>query len=217
MLGSPIVFPSASGNVRAVPGQPRTHCFHRNQIRNRQFSSRSNRMAWLHRPDGVSGRGNPRSVHFSPSTEPFQPVQEILDLAFDVCQILLDNGVGVAFSNGARGVCRDMWQRYTDMVKEHLPGATLTFDKFHFAQDLLMAIDEARRKWLTWVAALQQLPRKRSRGGSQSHSASCPGRPKSWPASPMGRRATPRPSRSRWARNAPRSRSLSQSSRGHLE
>lgn len=38
-----------------------------------------------------------------------------------------------------------MWQPYIDMVKEHLPDATLVFDKFHITQHLMQAVDEVRR------------------------------------------------------------------------
>jgi transposase len=44
-----------------------------------------------------------------------------------------------------RGVCCDMWQPYIDMIREHLPDATLVFDKFHVIQHLLQAVDQVRR------------------------------------------------------------------------
>ncbi len=39
----------------------------------------------------------PRLVYFSPSSDLFQPVPEVLDLAFEVLEILLQRGVAVAF------------------------------------------------------------------------------------------------------------------------
>ena len=44
---------------------------------------------------------------------------------------------GKALKQRVKAVCCDMWQPYTDMVKEHLPDATLVFDKFHIMQHLL--------------------------------------------------------------------------------
>lgn len=44
-----------------------------------------------------------------------------------------------------KGVCCDMWQPYIDMIREHLPEATLVFDKFHVIQHLNMAVDQVRR------------------------------------------------------------------------
>lgn len=53
---------------------------------------------------------------------------------------------GQALKQRVKAVCCDMWQPYTDMVKEHLPDATLVFDKFHIMQHLLKAVDEVRRE-----------------------------------------------------------------------
>lgn len=53
---------------------------------------------------------------------------------------------GKALKQRVKAVCCDMWQPYTDMVKEHLPDATLVFDKFHIMQHLLKAVDEVRRE-----------------------------------------------------------------------
>ncbi|HDP94845.1 MAG TPA: ISL3 family transposase, partial [Candidatus Aminicenantes bacterium] len=39
------------------------------------------------------------------------------------------------------GVCCDMWQPYIDMIREHLPRATLVFDRFHITQNLLRAVE----------------------------------------------------------------------------
>ena len=53
---------------------------------------------------------------------------------------------GEALKQRVKGVCCDMWQPYIDMVKEHLPEATLVFDKFHIMQHLLKAVDDVRRE-----------------------------------------------------------------------
>lgn len=53
---------------------------------------------------------------------------------------------GQALEHRVQAVCCDMWQPYIDMVKEHLPDATLVFDKFHIMQHLLKALDEVRRE-----------------------------------------------------------------------
>jgi transposase len=43
------------------------------------------------------------------------------------------------------GVCCDMWQPYTDVVKQRAPKAILVFDKFHIVQHLSKAVDQVRR------------------------------------------------------------------------
>lgn len=53
---------------------------------------------------------------------------------------------GEPLKQKVKAVCCDMWRPYIDMVKEHLPGATLVFDKFHITQHLLKAVDEVRRE-----------------------------------------------------------------------
>ena len=52
---------------------------------------------------------------------------------------------GSTLKQRVKGVCCDMWQPYVDMVREHLPEATLVFDKFHIIQHLLKAVDQVRR------------------------------------------------------------------------
>ncbi len=42
-------------------------------------------------------RKKPNTVYFSPSSDPFQPVPEILNMAYDVFQFLLEAEIGVAF------------------------------------------------------------------------------------------------------------------------
>lgn len=53
---------------------------------------------------------------------------------------------GEALKDRVKGVCCDMWQPYVDMVKEHLPGAVLVFDKFHIIAHLLLSVDQVRRE-----------------------------------------------------------------------
>ena len=42
-------------------------------------------------------RKRPRAVYFSPSSDPFQPVPEVLDLTYEVFEFLFQAGLGVAF------------------------------------------------------------------------------------------------------------------------
>lgn len=53
---------------------------------------------------------------------------------------------GEALRDKRIGVCCDMWEPYVQMVKEHLPEATLVFDKFHIVQHLTKAVDAVRRE-----------------------------------------------------------------------
>lgn len=51
---------------------------------------------------------------------------------------------GSSLKNTVKGVCCDMWQPYIEMISEHLPEATLVFDKFHIIQHLLKVVDRVR-------------------------------------------------------------------------
>ena len=42
-------------------------------------------------------RRKPTTVYFSPSSDPFQPVPEVLNMAYDVFRFLLESEIGVAF------------------------------------------------------------------------------------------------------------------------
>jgi DNA repair photolyase len=42
-------------------------------------------------------RKKPTTVYFSPSSDPFQPVPEVLNMAYDVFRFLLESEIGVAF------------------------------------------------------------------------------------------------------------------------
>jgi transposase len=53
---------------------------------------------------------------------------------------------GEALEQGVKGVCCDMWQPYIDTIKQHLPDATLVFDRFHIMQQLMQAVDAVRRE-----------------------------------------------------------------------
>src|SRR4030042_5966617 len=47
-------------------------------------------------------RKKPVTVYFSPSSDPFQPVPEVLDMAYDVFGHLFDSGIGVTFVTKGR-------------------------------------------------------------------------------------------------------------------
>ncbi len=53
---------------------------------------------------------------------------------------------GKACKQSVKAMCCDMWQPYIDTIKEHLPEATLVFDRFHIMQHMLKAVDEVRRE-----------------------------------------------------------------------
>jgi DNA repair photolyase len=56
-------------------------------------------------------RRRPRAVYFSPSSDAFQPVPDVLDLACDVFRFLFEAGIGVAFLT--KGVIP---QRHMDLL-----------------------------------------------------------------------------------------------------
>lgn len=61
-------------------------------------------------------RKKPATVYFSPSSDPFQPVPEVLDMTHDVFQFLLESGIGVAFVTKGR-----IPERHRDLLAAHAP------------------------------------------------------------------------------------------------
>ena len=61
-------------------------------------------------------RTRPRAVYFSPSCDAFQPVPEVLDLAYDVFEFLLERGIAVAFLT--KGTIPD---RHMQLLQAHAP------------------------------------------------------------------------------------------------
>ena len=47
-------------------------------------------------------RKKPAMVYFSPSSDPFQPITEVLEMAYDVFRFLLEAGIGVVFVTKGR-------------------------------------------------------------------------------------------------------------------
>jgi DNA repair photolyase len=47
-------------------------------------------------------RKKPAMVYFSPSSDPFQPIPEVLDMAYEVFRFLLESGIGVTFVTKGR-------------------------------------------------------------------------------------------------------------------
>jgi len=54
-------------------------------------------------------RRRPQAVYFSPSSDPFQPVAQVLDLTFSIFEYLFQNGIGVAFLTKGR-IPRSHWE-----------------------------------------------------------------------------------------------------------
>ena len=61
-------------------------------------------------------RKKPATVYFSPSSDPFQPVPEVLDMTHDVFQFLLESGIGVAFVTKGR-----IPERHRKLLAAHAP------------------------------------------------------------------------------------------------
>lgn len=59
-------------------------------------------------------RKRPRAVYFSPSCDAFQPVPEVLELAYDVFEFLLERRIGVAFLTKGR-----IPERHIALLKAH--------------------------------------------------------------------------------------------------
>lgn len=61
-------------------------------------------------------RKKPITVYFSPSSDPFQPVPEVLDMAYDVFKHLFDSGIGVTFVTKGR-----IPERHRKLIAAHAP------------------------------------------------------------------------------------------------
>ncbi len=61
-------------------------------------------------------RKKPTTVYFSPSSDPFQPVPEVLKMAYDVFRFLLESEIGVAFVTKGR-----IPQRHRNLLAAHAP------------------------------------------------------------------------------------------------
>jgi DNA repair photolyase len=59
-------------------------------------------------------RKKPATVYFSPSSDPFQPVPEVLDMTYDVFKFLLDSEIGVTFVTKGR-----IPERHRKLLVEH--------------------------------------------------------------------------------------------------
>lgn len=61
-------------------------------------------------------RKKPTTVYFSPSSDPFQPVPEVLDMAYDVFRFLLESEIGVTFVTKGR-----IPERHRKLLAAHAP------------------------------------------------------------------------------------------------
>jgi DNA repair photolyase len=61
-------------------------------------------------------RKRPTTVYFSPSSDPFQPVPEVLNMAYDVFRFLLESEIGVAFVTKGR-----IPERHRNLLAAHAP------------------------------------------------------------------------------------------------
>ena len=61
-------------------------------------------------------RKKPATVYFSPSSDPFQPVPEALDMAYDVFGHLFESGIGVTFVTKGR-----IPERHRKLLASHAP------------------------------------------------------------------------------------------------
>ncbi len=59
-------------------------------------------------------RKKPTTVYFSPSSDPFQPIPEVLEMSYDVFRFLLESEIGVVFVTKGR-----IPQRHRDLLAAH--------------------------------------------------------------------------------------------------
>ena len=61
-------------------------------------------------------RKKPSTVYFSPSSDPFQPVPEVMDMTYDVFKFLLESEIGVVFVTKGR-----IPKRHRNLLAAHAP------------------------------------------------------------------------------------------------
>jgi transposase len=73
---------------------------------------------------------------------------EVLGLISGNCTGSIDSffkHMGIAFCNGVRAVCIDMWKAFATSVQNNCKNARIVYDKFHIIRHLNNAVDEVRR------------------------------------------------------------------------
>ena len=92
-------------------------------------------------------RKKPSTVYFSPSSDPFQPVPEVLDMAYDVFRFLLESEIGVAFVTKGRipERHRNLLAAYAPLVQGRIglitldPGIAAAFEPFAATPEVRLA------------------------------------------------------------------------------
>ena len=64
----------------------------------------------------AQSRRRPEAIYFSPSSDLFQPVPEVLDLGYDVLQMVLERGIGVVFLTKGK-----IPRRHLELLAAHAP------------------------------------------------------------------------------------------------
>ena len=92
-------------------------------------------------------RKKPTTVYFSPSSDPFQPIPEVLDMAYDVFRFLLESEIGVAFVTKGRipERHRNLLAAYAPLVQGRIglitldPGIAAAFEPFAATPEVRLA------------------------------------------------------------------------------
>jgi DNA repair photolyase len=92
-------------------------------------------------------RKKPTTVYFSPSSDPFQPVPEVLDMAYDVFRFLLESGISVAFVTKGRipDPHRKLFAAHAPLVQGRIglitldPGTAAAFEPFAAPPEVRLA------------------------------------------------------------------------------
>jgi transposase len=71
--------------------------------------------------------------------------------------------LGKGKAQSIKAVCCDMWAPYLKSIREHLPKATIVFDRFHIVQHLNRALDEVRRKEVRKLTGKEKVDLKKTR------------------------------------------------------
>jgi transposase len=71
--------------------------------------------------------------------------------------------LGKRKARSIKAVCCDMWAPYLKSIREHLPQATIVFDRFHIVQHLNRALDEVRREEVKKLQGEERVDMKKTR------------------------------------------------------
>ncbi len=71
--------------------------------------------------------------------------------------------LGKRRARSIKAACCDMWAPYLKSIRDHLPQATVVFDRFHIVQHLNRALDDVRREEVKKLKGEERIDMKKTR------------------------------------------------------